>query len=138
MYPVTDIPCVELSLVKGLDPKQHIKIGKALAELRKENVLILGSGFSFHNHQVMLSPNAPAIDVQNEAFETWLIETSTSTSLTAEEREQRLSQWRAAPSANYCHPREEHLIPSHVFYGCSETQAELIYVDQIMNKQASA
>ncbi|MGZ8881699.1 MAG: DODA-type extradiol aromatic ring-opening family dioxygenase, partial [Methylosarcina sp.] len=49
MFPRVDIPCVQLSLVNNLDPATHIGIGKALAELRKDKVLIIGSGFSFHN-----------------------------------------------------------------------------------------
>ncbi len=138
MYPDADIPCVQLSLVKGLEPQQHINIGKALVELRKENVLILGSGFSFHNLQEMLSPNAPPIDEQNVAFEAWLIETCTSENLTAEQREIRLSNWTDAPHAQYCHPREEHLIPLQVCYGCAETQAELVFDDAVMGKKASA
>lgn len=46
MFPAAEIPCIQLSLVNSLDPATHIKIGKALAELRKDNVLVIGSGFS--------------------------------------------------------------------------------------------
>jgi aromatic ring-opening dioxygenase catalytic subunit (LigB family) len=49
MYPQADIPCLQLSLVRGLDPAAHIALGKALRGLMKENVLVIGSGFSFHN-----------------------------------------------------------------------------------------
>lgn len=49
MYPQANIPCVQLSLANGLDPREHIRIGKALSELRYDNVLVIGSGFSFHN-----------------------------------------------------------------------------------------
>ena len=137
MYPDADIPCVQLSLVKDLDPQQHINIGKALSELRKENVLILGSGFSFHNLKVMLSPNAPAIDKQNVAFEAWLSETCTDKNLSEKERENSFKHWSDAPHARYCHPREEHLIPLHVCYGCAETRAKLVFDDEVMGKKAS-
>ena len=137
MYPDADIPCVQLSLVKGLDPQHHIKIGKALASLKNENILILGSGFSFHNLKVMLSPDANKKDPQNEAFEEWLIETCTDENLSAKERENRLTQWSNAPHARYCHPREEHLIPLHICYGCAETHAELVFNDEVMGKKAS-
>ena len=49
MYPDANIPCIQLSLVHGLQPLEHIQIGKALAGLMGENVLVIGSGFSFHN-----------------------------------------------------------------------------------------
>jgi aromatic ring-opening dioxygenase catalytic subunit (LigB family) len=49
MFPDGSIPCVQLSLLSNLAPKAHIRIGKALSELRNENLLIIGSGFSFHN-----------------------------------------------------------------------------------------
>lgn len=52
MYPEADIPCVQVSLVKSFDPETHIRMGRALSALRKENILILGSGFSFHNLRV--------------------------------------------------------------------------------------
>ena len=112
-------------------------MGKALTKLRKENVLILGSGFTFHNLQAMLSPNADDKDEKNEAFEEWLIETFISPNLIAEETEHRLIEWSKAPYSRYCHPREEHLIPLHVCYGCTETHAELVFHDQIMGKKAS-
>ncbi len=137
MYPKADIPCVQLSLVKGLDPQHHINMGKALAGLKNDNVLILGSGFSFHNLQAMLSPDGSDKDERNEAFEDWLIETCSEEKLPNEERENKLTQWSNAPHARYCHPREEHLIPLHVCYGCAETQAELVFNDEVMGKKAS-
>ena len=50
MFPEAEIPCVQLSLINNLDPESHFKLGKALSKLRKENMLILGSGFTFHKH----------------------------------------------------------------------------------------
>ncbi|WP_230425689.1 DODA-type extradiol aromatic ring-opening family dioxygenase [Spartinivicinus ruber] len=49
MYPDANIPCVQVSLLNTLNPEQHIQVGKALSELRKEKVMVIGSGFSFHN-----------------------------------------------------------------------------------------
>ena len=51
MYPQADIPMTQLSLKRGLDPKEHIAMGKVLSPLLQENILIVGSGFSFHNMQ---------------------------------------------------------------------------------------
>ena len=49
MYPEANIPVIQISLLKSLDPRQHLGLGVALSPLLEENILILGSGFSFHN-----------------------------------------------------------------------------------------
>ncbi len=121
MYPEAHIPCVQLSLVSSLNPAEHIKIGQALQNLEYENLLIIGSGFSFHNMNAFFSPETSKSKMMNENFETWLLETCTSAELNEEVRTQRLIQWTEAPSARFCHPREEHLIPLHVCYGVAHT-----------------
>jgi 4,5-DOPA dioxygenase extradiol len=138
MFPRADIPCVQLSLVNNLDPATHIDIGKALAELRKDKVLIIGSGFSFHNLKAFFTPGSEARDAKNEAFEAWLIDTCTNADLSAPERETRLIHWREAPYADYCHPREEHLLPLHVCAGFTNAPAKLVFDGKILGKKASA
>ena len=49
MYPQADIPCLQLSLLRGLSAEAHIALGKALRGLKGMNILVIGSGFSFHN-----------------------------------------------------------------------------------------
>jgi 4,5-DOPA dioxygenase extradiol len=138
MFPEANIPCVQLSLVRGLDPVTHINIGKALSALREENVLILGSGFSFHNLGAFFVRNSESPDLKNTAFEEWLIDSCTSPALSAGERETRLIHWRDAPYANYCHPREEHLLPLHVCLGLSDAPARLVFNAEVLGKKASA
>ncbi len=138
MFPEADIPCVQLSLLNNLQPEAHILIGKALAELRKENVLIIGSGFSFHNLKAFFAPATQQSQAMNEAFEQWLIDTCSNTELTEQEREQRLNNWDKAPAARYCHPREEHLLPLHVCYGAAGTAATRVFEFEILGKMASA
>ncbi len=138
MFPDATIPCVQLSLVSTLDPETHIKIGKALTDLRKEKILIIGSGFSFHNLKAFFSQSTGAPDTKNEAFEHWLIDTCTNDDITANDRETKLIEWSNAPFARYCHPREEHLLPLHVCYGMSNSAAELVFDDKVGGKKTSA
>ena len=137
MYPGADIPCVQLSLVNSLSAVEHIRIGTALAGLEKHNVLVVGSGFSFHNLQAFLSPPTSEIRSMNEAFEQWLMDTSSNPDLSENERTQRLVNWERAPHARFCHPREEHLLPLHVCYGMAQSPATRVFTFEIMGIQAS-
>ncbi len=134
MYPDADIPCIQLSLVKGLDPATHIKIGKALSNIEDNNILFVGSGMSFHNMREF----GGVTNESNLNFEAWLVDTCTNPNLTLEERETRLIDWTDAPSARFCHPREEHLIPLHVCYGIAQAKGELVFDGTIMGKKTSA
>jgi 4,5-DOPA dioxygenase extradiol len=138
MYPDANIPCVQLSLVNGLQPEEHIQIGKALADLRKDNVLIIGSGFSFHNIKEFFALSTQETQAMNKSFEQWLIDTCSSDQYTEEERKQRLINWDDTPAARYCHPREEHLLPLHVCYGVASTAAKRVFEMEIIGKMASA
>ena len=124
--------------MNNLNQETHLKIGKALSELRMENVLIIGSGFSFHNIKAFFSPAMGTPDLKNEAFEHWLIDTSTNTKISANERETRLIEWTHAPFARYCHPREEHLLPLHVCLGLANTNAKMVFDGEVAGKKASA
>lgn len=137
MYPQADIPSLQISLLRGLDPSSHIALGKALGSLRNENILVIGSGFSFHNMGAFSWGGANNSDPRNEAFQKWLIEVCTGLS-SQQERERHLVEWEKAPSARYCHPREEHLMPLHVCIGMAEKPAKLVFDDYILGKRAIA
>jgi 4,5-DOPA dioxygenase extradiol len=137
MYPQADIPCLQLSLLRGLNPEAHLALGQALRALKNENILVIGSGFSFHNMRAFSWGGNGAPDPANDAFQNWLIETCTG-SIPQPEREQRLVEWEKAPSARYCHPREEHLLPLHVCLGMADSPARLIFDDQILGKRGVA
>ena len=135
MYPDAEIPCVQLSLINGLDPLQHIYIGRALRELTDERILVLGSGFSFHN---MKTFGQTSIDFKNIEFDKWLVETMTSPHMSPADREDRLIHWQKAPHARYCHPSEEHLLPLHVCYGITEMPAKMVFNGSVLGKKSCA
>jgi 4,5-DOPA dioxygenase extradiol len=137
MYPQADIPSLQLSLLRGLNPTAHIALGKALRELMVENVLVIGSGFSFHNMRAFSWQGINTPDPANDDFQNWLIEACAGP-ISQSEREQRLIEWQKAPSARYCHPREEHLLPLHVCLGMADKPASTIFDDYILGKRAVA
>lgn len=109
MYPEADIPIVQISLLASLNPRSHIEIGKALAPLRDEGVLIVGSGFMTHNFN--------PVKAGSHAFVKALVPLLTKS--TPEEREKGLLNWASLPGARESHAREEHLIPLHVVAGAA-------------------
>ena len=137
MYPHADIPVLQLSLLRGLNPTAHIALGKALRDLMPENILVVGSGFSFHNLGAFSWQGMNTPDPANDAFQNWLIEVCTGP-ISQSEREQCLIEWQKAPSARYCHPREEHLLPLHVCVGMADKPATLIFDDNIIGKRGVA
>ena len=136
MYPKADIPSLQISLLHNLDANDHIKLGKAMSELMRENILVIGSGSSFHNMSSFnFSENRQ--DSLNDAFQDYLVETCTN-DLPQEERENRLIEWESAPNARYCHPRQEHLLPLHVCMGMAGDKAKLIFDDYVAGKRVVA
>lgn len=134
MYPEATIPCVQVSLIKGLDPELHLKLGRALARLPQQNILVVGSGMSFHNLNVLMSPRLQE-PAKGEVFAKWLVETMTAAHIPDEERLARLAQWSQAPGSAYSHPREEHLLPLHVCMGVAMAlgrQAKIIFDETLM------
>jgi aromatic ring-opening dioxygenase catalytic subunit (LigB family) len=124
MYPQAEVPVVQLSLQQGLDPAQHIALGRALAPLRDEGVLIVGSGLSYHNLRLF----GPAGRAPSQAFDGWL---QTTMGAAPAQREAQLLQWASAPSARTAHPREEHLIPLMVAVGAAfDEESTCVYQEE--------
>ncbi|NDG84704.1 MAG: dioxygenase [Proteobacteria bacterium] len=134
MFPEAEVPVIAVSLKKSLDPRDHLELGKALAPLREEGVLILGSGMSNHNLRALFSglPTAPG----SEEFDQWLRRAVESP---AQERNEALAGWSRAPVARLTHLREEHLIPLLVAAGAAgEDPGRLEFSDKIMGAQNSS
>lgn len=136
MYPEAKIPCIQLSLVDTLDASTHLAIGRALQALDYDNLLVLGSGFSFHNMRAFFAAQTPEIQARNLAFEDWLEQTCGDSSLSEPERAKRLADWEQAPHARFCHPREEHLLPLHVCYGLANKASDRHIAATILGKQS--
>ncbi|HWH21709.1 MAG TPA: class III extradiol ring-cleavage dioxygenase [Allosphingosinicella sp.] len=123
LYPGEDIPLVQLSIDVGYDPQLHLQLGRLLAPLRDEGVLIIGSGLSYHNMQDMRGTQGFE---PSRIFDAWLQETLVRSA--PEERTPRLIQWEQAPQARGAHPQEDHLIPLMVAVGAAEQEpAALVY-----------
>ncbi|UTW13396.1 DODA-type extradiol aromatic ring-opening family dioxygenase [Marinobacterium rhizophilum] len=134
-FPEADIAVVQLSLREGLDPAEHLALGRALAPLRDEGVLIIGSGMSFHNMQ-RLRRGGDQADADSVRFDNWLADT---VALAPSEREQHLVNWATAPGGRASHPAEEHLMPLHVVAGAAgDDQGLKVFEDRVMGSLQSA
>jgi aromatic ring-opening dioxygenase catalytic subunit (LigB family) len=125
MYPKANVPVFQVSLKAGYDPAAHFALGRALATLRDDGVLIVGSGLSYHNLLQMFGPGAKEPSL---AFDAWLEDV-----LWAEPRRRTsaLIDWENAPYARICHPREDHFAPLFVALGAAEHEmAARVYHEQ--------
>jgi aromatic ring-opening dioxygenase catalytic subunit (LigB family) len=126
-YPDADVPAIQLSLKAGLDPAEHLAIGRALAPLRDEGVFILGSGLTFHNLRALRDPRSIPV---SESFDAWLRSTMTKP---APERDALLTNWTTAPGARAAHPRKEHLLPLMVIAGAAGPDIGRVAYNGAMN-----
>jgi len=133
-FPDADIPVVPLSLRTNMDPEEHLAVGRALAPLREEGILIVGSGMSYHNMRGYNTPGAAAVSAR---FDAWLTEAVESPD--PAERWRRLADWTQTPDGRPSHPREEHLLPLMVAAGAAAGEkGEKIFSDQVMIATVSA
>lgn len=135
MFPEANIPVIQMSLTKTLNPEEHIAIGQALESLRDEGVLIVGSGMSFHNMRGYGDPRYGPI---SDIFDTWLTQSVESDPHT---RNKSLAHWEDAPGARQCHPpgAEEHLIPLMVVSGAAgQDKGVKAFTDRVMQTTISA
>lgn len=93
MVPGAEIPLVQLSMQRGLDPAAHLAMGRALKPLRYEGVLILGSGQSYHNMRGFFGGGP--VDEKAEGFDAWL----RAAMIDGATRDEALIRWEDAPFA---------------------------------------
>jgi len=135
MFPDAQIPVVQLSLRKDLEPQALLEAGRALAGLRDEGVLIVGSGMSFHN---MRGYGDARFGPISDEFDAWL---GSVVQAPAQQREAALADWEQAPSARLCHPEggEEHLLPLMLVVGAAnDSSGRRLFSDRVMETTLSA
>lgn len=137
MYPDADIPVIQISLKHNLDSFTHLNMGKALRPLLAENILVIGSGFSFHNMGRFDWEGRNLEDQLNNEFQDKLIEICCGEK-DEEVKWEYLTKWKDFPGARYCHPREEHLLPLLVCAGLAKDIATKVFDDYILGKRATA
>lgn len=124
MYPDADVPLFQISLRHGYSPAEHLALGRALAPLRDEGILIVGSGLSYHNLRLF----GPGAKEPSEAFDAWLNDAMNKAPV---ERSAAMLNWEQAPYARICHKEEDHLVPLFVALGAAEhDKATLVYHDK--------
>ena len=124
-HPQAEVPVFQVSLRVDYDPRAHLELGRALAPLRDEGVLIIGSGSSYHNLRRFFERGGARREDAAQ-FDAWLRETLVE--LAPARRTERLLEWQHAPAARQAHPREDHLMPLHVAAGAAEEEpGRLLY-----------
>ncbi|RDX59377.1 4,5-DOPA dioxygenase extradiol, partial [Mucuna pruriens] len=122
MYPEADIPVCQLSIQSMQDATYHYNMGKALAPLKDEGVLIIGSGSAVHNVRSFCSVSMDFPWVVE--FDNWLRDAL------VEERYEDVNQYeQKAPHAKTAHPWPDHIYPLHVALGAAgeNSKAKLIH-----------
>jgi len=114
-WPEADIPIFQLSVQPDLDAAHHIALGRRLAPLREEGVLVLGSGGAVHNLRALVRNGAESQpEPWAQAFDDWVAD------IVERGDEAALANYRTrAPAAREAHPSTEHFMPLPVAYGAA-------------------
>jgi 4,5-DOPA dioxygenase extradiol len=113
MYPAADIPVVQVSLPSRLGPDLQTRVGHALASLREQGVLLIGSGSITHNlGELDWHAGPESIEPWAKDFRDWMID-----KLAANDEAALHDYRRQAPNAVRSHPSDEHLLPLYFARG---------------------
>ncbi|WP_424215514.1 dioxygenase [Streptomyces sp. BI20] len=119
MYPEADVPVLQISL-PTLDPERLMDIGRRLAPLREEGVLIVGSGFFTHNLAALRQSADGSVPSWSAEFDAWGAE-----ALAGKDVDRLLDFAHAAPAGRLAHPRTEHFAPLFVTLGAADALGDL-------------
>ncbi len=114
IFPGANIPVVELSVQPNLDAAHHLRVGQALAPLRDENILVMGSGSTTHNLRELGRSHEAFI-----AFENWVCD-----AIVAGRTEDLIQFETRAPHARRNHPTPEHFLPLFAPLGAAGNEAQ--------------
>jgi 4,5-DOPA dioxygenase extradiol len=123
LHPEARLPIVAVSLHASESPEQHLALGRALAPLRNEGVLVLGSGGATHDQHLFRQrffTDAPVDEVPevSRAFDAWVGEQVTSAA--GPSRAEALSRFTSHPLGRQAHPTPEHFLPMVVVAAASD------------------
>jgi len=126
MYANADVPVAQISLQPELGTAHHLRLGRALAPLADDNVLIIGSGHTTHNlRDWMTNPRRQEPLHYAQAFAGWVGD-----HLRDHDTEALLAYREQAPEAARAHPSDEHFLPLFVAWGAAGPDADVQRVVQ--------
>ncbi|MBL8707686.1 MAG: dioxygenase [Rhodospirillaceae bacterium] len=121
MYPQSGIPVLQLSLIRRGKPADHIALGRLLAPLREEGVLVMASGGAVHNLRAVEWGGRTPPPEWATGFDNWL-----RSRIEAGDFPALIDYRTQAPDARIAHPSEDHLMPLFVALGAAAADAPVI------------
>jgi 4,5-DOPA dioxygenase extradiol len=125
MFPAADVPIVQISVQPERGTRHHVELGRALAPLAADNVLIVGSGHTTHNLRDFFSARSgSSTPTYAREFADWVY-----AQLSSRDTDALVRYRDVAPSAERAHPTEEHFLPLFVAWGAAgdDVRAERIF-----------
>ncbi|HZY18143.1 MAG TPA: class III extradiol ring-cleavage dioxygenase [Ramlibacter sp.] len=124
LYPEADVPVLQVSMPRQLDPAGAVRLGRALAPLADEGVLLVGSGSITHNlHELRHGDGAGSAGFADE-FVAWA-----RGAVTRHDEHALVDVLRSAPHARRAHPTTEHYLPLPFAFGAATPQAPVRVID---------
>ena len=123
LLPKHQLPVFQISLPTNFNPKMTFDLGKAIASLRDEGVMIIGSGGLTHN-LYELQPKESKPEHYIEEFVNWMDD-----KVKSRDFEQLVNYRTLAPHSKRAHPTDEHLLPLFIALGASDDNEELTIVE---------
>ncbi len=120
MYPEADIPVLQISL-PSMNPQEVFEVGMALAPLRQEGVLLVGSGFLTHNLRLFRRAPDPSVAAQMKDFDHW-----NESMISARDFDALLDYRSRAPGVDVALPTHEHYVPVLFAAGASADRTEAV------------